>query len=385
MFRCLREKRRVHGIKSESVACLVRNQFRIISIIFSMFGVDIKGSNNLFNKYVVNWILNKLAIFMHLYMFFRLVFETVCKKDRIILHGEYKRYISIYILTLVNFIPWIIVNKSKKNIANLVEQVEQQIKNFQITAWIPFDIFFIVSNSIMLFFSIAVIKNDSTNAYTSCMVEDPKQGKYYYMIISLNFVAESYTQTFIGCIAVLCATFCAMLQKVILKYVQENTQIIRSKNSSNNIVVSRLLLYETLLKLLKSFECIMSVPMFFVTIFYSTGMFFALYQFFKSVNEYNLMETFIYLSSDLLLFGILLMTAAKVNEADSLAKESNREMLRNLVITNISELDVKMNFLQEINKSSFSLNACGCFNFTRSLLLTAVGTILTYVLLCINI
>lgn len=78
--------------------------------------------------------------------------------------------------------------------------------------------------------------------------------------------------------------------------------------------------------------------------------------------------------------------AGEVSQADQKAKYSNDKLLRyGFSANNFANLDVKLNLLHQNSKPAFTLTAWGFFYFERRFFLTAIGCILSYALLFINL
>ncbi|GFS43688.1 uncharacterized protein NPIL_421891 [Nephila pilipes] len=73
--------------------------------------------------------------------------------------------------------------------------------------------------------------------------------------------------------------------------------------------------------------------------------------------------------------------AAAVHEADVKSKRHNEELWQRIVATGIKMKTEKSIILMVSNDKAFAFTSWGCFRFTKSFILSAVGSILTYSLL----
>ena len=105
----------------------------------------------------------------------------------------------------------------------------------------------------------------------------------------------------------------------------------------------------------------------------------------KTDNEIN-WKNFDYITRGFISITLIIYAASNVNEADKKAKNSNDNLLRNaFIVSNLTNLDTKLNLRHENEKPALTLTAWGFFEFKRSFVFAAVGCVLTYALLFINL
>ncbi|GBM41963.1 hypothetical protein AVEN_5409-1 [Araneus ventricosus] len=155
-----------------------------------------------------------------------------------------------------------------------------------------------------------------------------------------------------------------------------------------------LLKYEYVLEFLKHFEETMSLPIFLIQAGDLVGMFSGFIWLNARMN--NLIQNGVLRNTYLGIFFIsfysfvsfmsVSLAASSVHEAGKKYKETEEKLLKN-VLTSMQENDTSGQFLLLVAHENppFILSAWGFFYFTKGLILVAVGSVLTYSLLIIQI
>lgn len=156
------------------------------------------------------------------------------------------------------------------------------------------------------------------------------------------------------------------------------------KDFNHDLFYKKIKIYSLILSSLRELEKTMSFPIFIVFIFHSLAIFSWLaWAILKDIFSY---KTAIVAAFSILIICLISIAAAKVNEADKYAKYTNDQMLQKIQLSNeTSELDIKLRFMDFNNRPPFALSAWGYFYFTRSFFFIALGNLLAYALLIINI
>lgn len=189
---------------------------------------------------------------------------------------------------------------------------------------------------------------------------------------------------------------CCKLKYVIRNHTKSVTKRLNCKNNGHCLrdIRRSFETYDAAIKALKSMEESMSLPIFLVQIcdlinlFWGFIMFDPLGQRPNLQEEYNLRTAMEFLILRALVsFLCVSLAASSVNEADKAAKEVHEETLKMVLYGGENKEDLKkISVFCVLNRSQpFVLSAGGFFYFTKGLVLSAIGSVLTYSLLLLQI
>ncbi|GIY05410.1 uncharacterized protein CDAR_462941 [Caerostris darwini] len=172
-------------------------------------------------------------------------------------------------------------------------------------------------------------------------------------------------------------------------------KILRKQNIDlkTDVFLKYLATYESTVRILKSVERVMSFPIFLVAITDCTNMFngflwldpFKQIKNISSYNKHSLSTLFMSLRA-VASFLCVSLAASGVHEAIKSSQEVQKQILTRLLASGIERNSKDMLLLFVSSSSSpFCLTGWGFFHFTKGFVLTAIGSILTYSLLILQI
>lgn len=363
-----------------------------VSYIFIIYGLDL----DLYDKKsrfkcmmlhfmkLFNIFFNMYVLVLVMFMLFKLNYQIVY---------EPKLFISTFVLNLSGNVSWFVINKFKEKISYLFQKMKKQETNFQMensTFLNAFTILWPITMQLIYFyvqiFPISESKyNESINVYFFNFINSSKCD-CYYLYYGITFIFIGFSSTLISCTILLYILICIHFEKVLLTFSVKNTEINFSKRVSHNSVLSRFYIYDSILNTMKLFESTMTIPIFICFFSSSFDAFYGMLLLIKRFNKASLFNDLVIVVRGLISFCLISYMAGSVNQADRIAKDSNALILRNnFPVSKLTKLDSKMNLLHENNKPPFALTAWGFFEFKRNFFLSAIGSLLTYTLLFINI
>ncbi|GBO16285.1 hypothetical protein AVEN_83596-1 [Araneus ventricosus] len=151
--------------------------------------------------------------------------------------------------------------------------------------------------------------------------------------------------------------------------------------------------YESIISVLKSLEKYLSFPIFLVQMSDCISMFYGFVNIdpSKDISTDNMVRKFfpgvvVFSLGSLVSFLCVSFVATSVHEASKLAKDIQERMLK-LILASGQKSDREELFLLSLNHNSpaFTLSSGGFFYFTKSLICSAIASILTYSLLMLQI
>ncbi|GBN87552.1 hypothetical protein AVEN_233592-1 [Araneus ventricosus] len=198
------------------------------------------------------------------------------------------------------------------------------------------------------------------------------------------------TYTLRTCLAVLYVILCFHYSKLLHKLSKIPYKV--SDSSVPNSIRYHFITYESIIKALKSFENTMSLPIFLIEIGDCIAMFYCFVKmdpFHQSeerwfLKNYSLSGQFFALRA-VLSFLCVSLAASRVHEACKNAKDVQEEMMKKLIASDEEHKKEFLLLLVTHNSPPFTLSAWGFFYFDRGLILSAIGSILTYSLLILQL
>lgn len=366
------------------------SQFVIVSYIFMIYGIDLNCLNR--SRVVLNllWFVRKFFTLFYIYTFVAVLYKLYRVQD---IKLNLKEQIAKCASCLTGVIFWCIINNSKTKLRYLFQLMKNQEIDFKINNSIYFNIFSILWPTLIQITFVIIHTFDfnqinyihSTDNFLYNLF-DLSECNYYYLYYIIKFTRVAFSKTLVSCAILLYITICNHFEKVLLKYFATNIEIISSKKISNDIVASRFLIYDSILDTMRQFESLMSTSIFITFMFNAVETFHGMLILLQKFDEQKYFKIFALLASGFLSFCLISYMAGNVNQADQKARDSNDKLLHyGFTANNFTNLDMKLNLLHENNKPAFTLTAWGFFDFKRSFCLTAIGCILTYALLLINL
>lgn len=372
---------------------LTFNDLRLISSIFSVFGIKLYSTDTNISKKVLVGICKSIAIAIyglaivnHLTIAYTLM--QTKSSDRV------KNFLPVFLSYLLSILMWYLTHRSKKDFAALIVTVQHLRSIFKIKSHTSLIMNYTIMAIFMHFtfcikslnphdkenfeiwlsnhlFSFSVEHNDFT-FYSTCL---------------LYFLNIMFSVTFPFCLIILYITVCQQLQLVLSAHTKRNLHQLSSYEITPLILSKCFKRYNCILSILHEFERNMSFLIF--VAFTHAFIIFTLFSFLTkrdTLDNNKLDDPFIYLAMQSFVnLTAILFFASGVHEADILARDANDKILQRLSSENILELDKKITFLNVNNKPAFSLTGWKFFSITRNFFFTSTGCILTYTLLIVNL
>ncbi|GIY63075.1 uncharacterized protein CDAR_563921 [Caerostris darwini] len=215
--------------------------------------------------------------------------------------------------------------------------------------------------------------------------------KLFYVITLFNNSFLNIMKTFLAVIYTLICHFLRTILKTHSNFGDRITQ--KNKATINSVTIECYLQrYESLLKILKHFEKTLAFPIFLQQIVDLLGLFFGFIWIDISKSPLNNWLRHYWLSVyfkslfSLISFLCVSLTASSVHEASKECKNVQEIMLKQLLATNRKKDFKTVSVLLVAHQSPpFILSAWGFFYFTKGLVLVALGSVMTYSLLLIQI
>ncbi|GBO25771.1 hypothetical protein AVEN_133582-1 [Araneus ventricosus] len=370
-----------------------------IKIALFLVGVDIRSSKidskGKTTSRIASFYLKFTTLFWVVYIFHAtatFVFGNTFTSTQEI-NGKLSRK-SIEVIT---FILWIILISRRKKISALIYKINRLMKMF-VTEY----------NSLWLHIGTAVVvivpflswltltfpfeENDckSFMNYFSFSIFNVPEGCYCKAMYIVMFIVQIPKLVLINTFAVLYTILCYFLSKF-FDLLSESG--IKKKKEDFITYQHHRGIYEQITAVAKSLEDIMSLPIFLIGIADFMGMFYgvvALDPFHRlSARSWMKNASLSALTVSLkcfLSFVCVSLSAAHVHEASERDKQIQDEMIKKILSTeeNFENKNLLLLFTNYSGKP-LRLSAWGFFYFTKGLILTAVGSILTYSLLILQL
>lgn len=371
----------------------------IITIMF-IFGVDLrtplKSKNKIINfRYIYQKFVSVIWIFILAH-----IITTFVQSDIISDEGA-KGIIARKLTDTSAFVVWIILVTRRKILTNTIRQMFYlpNIKfKTRLMSLITIALIYIVPIFGWLCMVVQIkdctcmrlVKYFSFQTLTvpeshNCLVLHPIFLIYNIIILTLR---TAFTALY--------TLLCCKLKYVICNHTKSVTKILNCKNNRHCLgdIQRSFETYDAAIKTLKSMEKSMSLPIFLVQIcdlinlFWGFIMFDPLGQRLNHQEEYNFRTAMVFvILRALVSFLCVSLAASSVNEADKEAKEVHEETLKMVLYGGEIKEDLKNIYaFRVLNRSQpFVLSAGGFFYFTNSFVLSAIGSVLTYSLLLLQI
>ncbi|KAF8786127.1 hypothetical protein HNY73_007889 [Argiope bruennichi] len=194
------------------------------------------------------------------------------------------------------------------------------------------------------------------------------------------------------CVVVLYIIICCLMRNVLNAHSENGSQKISNNSSSSDYICLNqyFTTYDNIIECLKSLEKLMSFPIFLIQISECFSIFYGFV-----IKDYDIRKSWMKSFSigiaydsilSLISFLCVSFAASSIHEASKNAKEVQEKMLKR-ILTSRQQRNNQELLRLFITRTSppFTLSAFGFFHFTRGMILSAVGSVLTYSLLIIQV
>lgn len=177
---------------------------------------------------------------------------------------------------------------------------------------------------------------------------------------------------------------CRYMMMILRKHGHINANLLKTKSVTSNDIATSFRRYNSILSMFRDINSLLSYPIFLSTSNNALGVLLSFIILIKSNN--GAIEIVLVLVMNFLAFTETTFEASAVHEADKINKINDKKLLQSLTFQDRfrnSKADID-NFWQMTHESPFTLSGWNFFEFTRGIYLTAVGTMITYTLLILQ-
>ncbi|GIY63060.1 uncharacterized protein CDAR_563841 [Caerostris darwini] len=366
-----------------------------------VFGVNIRRNTEEHNSKLSLCYQISVALLHTIFVVISII--TFIKKD-IFTHESLIGKLSRKLTDVLAFTLWCVLASKQKKLSNLFNDIHKLSINLKanlkiITINIGVIVIIIVPIIIGLVFTIDLNETGCKLFIDYGTLEFVKipDGHYCKALVVFVMFGCFLTYTLRMLVVVIYVIICLFLRKILNKQSNEILKATKSNNfatSSIGICTSYLTTYESIFDTLKELENTMSLPVFLIQIcdifaifngFIWLQIYSKNYLYLKDVKRYAFG---IYIVSAVCFVSFLCVSlaASSIHEASKNYKDAQEKLLKHILAYN-QDVDFKALFSLFITHQSppFTLSAWGFFYFTKGLVLSAIGSALTYSLLMIQI
>lgn len=359
--------------------------FGTISKIFLFYGLDIKISKHSFKKNVILWISRVFSLLI----WTLIIAVKICsfrydENIKIILSAVIRRFYE-----LSGIILWCAIYYSRKEISSLTKEIKLLVKY---SGTSPSKMVFYILIAWLIVVEIALNYSRFNNLVKQCFVSSLNSIIPYAYKLNLsdstaifyiiNGICTALGYTFPCCFVMLYVLLCNYMEEILLQYGRKQL-IVMTHDINYDVLEKNIAYYNLIIATLHSLEKVMSFPVFIVFSCNSLGVFSWLA--WSLIHGMSTVKVSITISYSFIIFCLISIAASKVREADTFARYTISQLLQKTPVSeNDSELDIKIRYLGIHIHPPFTLTAWGYFHFTRGFLFVALGNLLTYALLIIN-
>ncbi|GBL87169.1 hypothetical protein AVEN_270462-1 [Araneus ventricosus] len=370
-------------------------QLTAIERILFVGGVDVRKKHKKSNfLWILSSVYNKFAVLWWMAFTLRTIATMLSIAKGNIALTQLK--LTRKLLETTFFVLWFIMIKARQKITVLIRDLENIASSLDrkiIRSWIRYATVVIITVPLL-----------GTIALNLSSEEEYCQAMLRYQSGNLITVSRGH-----NCLVwYILAPFCIMppyilhtgvcITYIIFCYCFRNILNIHSKSGLEKKYINfkdyryHLLTYDRIIKVLQDFEKVMSYPIFVAEINDFTGILFGLIALdpFKRLPHLSWSPTWIWVNvfvslRALISFLCVCLTASSVTEASKNARNIQKEIMKRVTVPTIQEKSELLVFIKAHKTQPFKLSAGGFFYLNKSLVLTAVGSALTYSLLILQL
>ncbi|GFT21444.1 uncharacterized protein NPIL_426631 [Nephila pilipes] len=302
------------------------------------------------------------------------------------------------------FLIWSVMTIRKKQVSHLLHDVEnlRNIKDTQIPKlWIVTGVIVIIVVPFAAWMSMTIPFRDEYNCRQIVKLHLSgfdlfKDGNNCNALFIVIFFRQFFSYTLRTAITVIYVIICCSLRNALNANSELGIHRVADPDAEIGFVYfkSYLQTHERILRVLKSFEKTMSLPIFLIT---SSDFMAVIYGVVRLDPLNNLPEyksliikyipAIIFVSlRGMVSFLCINLAASEVHEASKKARDIQKDMLKRILISgDKSDIQELVPFSVLHSNSPFVLSAWGIFCFTKGLFLSVFGNVLTYSLLIMQI
>ncbi|GFR26270.1 uncharacterized protein TNCT_427631 [Trichonephila clavata] len=375
--------------------------FSTVTMVMFAVGLDVRSyrRNTGFHTSRISYFYQKLLFFLWLVYLIH-VLATMVGSDVANQVGV-NTILARKMPEIIAFLVWAVMMTRRKEVSILLYDIYHLgsvfNKEFR-PLWVKLGALVCVLTSLLSWLSILLSYTEeeckSLLVYYNLNFEYTPDGEDCKIIHILNIFYQIATYTLQNAVAVLYVIICCFLSDLLNTHAKLGCK--RMDNLSvkfeYNYIRNYLTVHESILKVLKSLEKTMSLPIFLIEICDCIGLFYGLVKL-DSIERFSvpfsevqyLKISFVSLRA-LASFLCVSFAASSVHEASKNTKDAQEGMLKRILVSKrmIDTREVFLLFVSH-NGTPFALSAWGFFYFTKGVVLATAGSILTYSLLMLQI
>lgn len=365
-----------------SSGCVRFKPLIVVPRVFFLFGIDIDtGEDFRMNKTLLSCIrICGQIIWTYLALDTMYIF---CRFKE-----EFSNYLKVRISKRIwefgGILVWLLMFRSRRKISAVVQEIRKLKEECEITSYfrglisLTWVLLAFVGGILGLVYDESK-RNKYFNLMTFGFLNLDSNAKYlFFYFVVIVYAAFMYVLP--CCVVLLYATLCASCEDIIKHHVKRNLLLTDSNQVKSGDIQNCFIHYRSVVRVLQAFESSLSLMIFVIVFCCGLGMFQGLIRYFKAEVMF---KTFFLPVYSFLSFSTIYFFADKVNGADSVARQTNSDVLQ-LVSSPVDVSDmVKFSALN--NGPNLVLTAWNFFELNRSSFLATIGCILTYSFLILSI
>lgn len=361
-----------------------------MKLIFTLFGLDIFKRQPTRVEAIIVWTAKTFIMIIHIYIVAVLVtFLQINSASRLNFKVAYTKITNF----ATNFTLWCILYRQEGKISDAVMQLLKLCKFHQILHSSKFPFIIILIILLMYIFLLLCVLYVTTQEeyvylfpYLLLGAQNITNGLFskIYLIFS-NIIYHGYYYFFPNLFVAMYTILCYYMSLMLRKYADKNKIQRPFLESMLDICNQRFMQYHTMIAVFEMFEYLMSLPILLCFMFNISNLFMHLSYIVIHANE-SILKRYLLVADSFITMTVIAISAASVNEADKMAKQSNIKLLKETVWKGVT-LNQKeiVEFWTMSSTPPFTFTGWGLFKFTKNFYLNALGYIVTYTFLIFNL
>lgn len=356
-------------------------------LLYSMFyilGSDIYFQSKKFLKSKITCLCQGIAFCTYLYLIATHMLPLLSNQIEI---GELKFLASHFVLHCIALLLWLFVAARRMKLSKALKDVQKLKRSLKTQYSNTFTNLCVVLSILSYILLLSLFFYPYTEEEHQTMISDidifnvfPSDGSATFLLYLLGSFFQAYFMLYPICFIALYVILCHDMQTILTVYVRQKTS---EKPAVKKCSMNRFNYYITALTIFKDIESILSLPIFVAYVSYIISLITSFL--YAKYHERHPMNDCIMVFSYSMITAVSL-AASGVHEADKIAKEVNLKSLEILLKRGQQiEFGELVKIWRSNNSPAFCLSGWGFFKFTKGNYLNAIGYLVTYTLLIMNI
>ena len=361
--------------------------FYVYTRLFCIFNIDIcnpddttKRCSTIFYRTFITFVWS-VTIYGHITKMYTYIYDS-----------KSKQLLATSIGLLSTFFIWCHMNKFQLKICNAIKILKKKAHAININPPTQFtkNCFFLFGNLQVLRVLVEVFEMTDTKYET--FLKEISFGSLYAAEIDrhiVSVIAHSYLTIrdfalyfFPHYFSIFLVILFRYMESTLQKYVEIGKKLKAKSWLTPNVCNTYFQRYEAILYSLNALNRSLSIPVFLVCVYHATGVFFGVMMYEGILHS---IKKLFYTAISFLLFTFITFSASAINEVDKTAKYTNIKILSLLSPEERNRMTTSFELLsQNFHAPAFAISGWGFFYLTKSFYLTAIGCLITYGLLLVN-